>query len=744
MNVKELIGSSVTNLRLHWNTPPFKKYVSFKEMIAYGIGGAGTNFLTTFTGCVSLTATSFLMGSAIGLKPLDLQYLNIISTILGFFLTAFRSYVFDNTHSKRGKFRPYLLTMGIPTMAVALIFVWLPYETMEYWQKIVAVLVCYNLIQLFSPFYTTAYGDLVKVMSPDSQERTNIISISSIVLSMAPTITGLVIPILSKTTGGLNRIGTYRIIYPAFALFGLIISYFAYFGTKERIVQAKTHVTQIKFFDAIRAIAKNKYFWITSLAGWIGFLEGATGVIFSWTFVYGHPDKMATYGVLTTVIGNSALWAMLLAPWIISRMGKRNLVILCNLMNIVFLALLYPFFQNIWIMTLLMYCNGFFTGFSGIYNQAINADVRDYQQYLTGERIDGMFGAIGILGSIIGMFTGLVLPAIYEMMGLKDNYDILYDEAVRNRMFRALIIASVIGATLNVIPYFFYDLTEDKHKNMISVLKIRSLFEDFGNGALSDENLSDTIDMIHEANRLSQEKPVEMNKDMIRKAKKEGGKHAVRAAKKEYRAIRHHNASIENAHIVMDEMNKFSTPLMQFKVKMAKEVYACGLDGLTGEMPEILLEARAMPKGTKEERAIRAAAIQMKKYWKVSRKLIPRYYPNGVKEPDAKAVDRAMELPEETKEESILRRKAIRAAVNERSRFLRAAKPYTESRRLLIEEENYKHYDEILSQYAAAKERTEERRRLEKEENDRLEAERLAHLEELKKEKLSKKGNHKK
>lgn len=148
---------------------------------------------------------------------------------------------------------------------------------------------------------------------------------------------------LSTLTGGLNSITTYRIIHPLVAVVGLLLSYVAYAGTRERIIVAESHVTQFKFSDAFRAVAKNKYFWITSLAGWLGFLEGAVGVIIGWTFIYAYPDRMGLYGVATTLIGNAALWAMLICPIAIRVLGKRNLLIWCNVTNVVLIGLLYPF-----------------------------------------------------------------------------------------------------------------------------------------------------------------------------------------------------------------------------------------------------------------------------------------------------------------------------------------------------------------------------------------------------------------
>ena len=70
-------------------------------------------------------------------------------------------------------------------------------------------------------------------------------------------------------------IRVYRLAFPVIGVIGTLLVFIVYANTQEKIIQAKTHVIQIKFTDAIREVAKNKYFWIISLATWIGFLETA-------------------------------------------------------------------------------------------------------------------------------------------------------------------------------------------------------------------------------------------------------------------------------------------------------------------------------------------------------------------------------------------------------------------------------------------------------------------------------------
>lgn len=793
-NLKEKVSTTWNNVVLHWKTPALGKYVSYKEIIAYGVGGMGVQFVMFFCSLIALSATSFLVGNTIGIKPMHLQYMAVASTIIGFGITIGRSYIIDSARFKSGKFRPWLAITGIPTVIIAVVFVWLPYETMSYMQKVIAVFLCYNLLQCFYPFFQQAYTDLANVISPNSHERTDIVSVSSIIYSMAPSLTGLFVPMLSTLTGGLNSITTYRIIHPLVAVVGLLLSYVAYAGTRERIIVAESHVTQFKFSDAFRAVAKNKYFWITSLAGWLGFLEGAVGVIIGWTFIYAYPNRMGLYGVATTLIGNAALWAMLICPIAIRVLGKRNLLIWCNITNVVLIGLLYPLYNNIPALIILYYLNGFVNSFSIVYTPGINADMRDYQQYFTGERIDGMFGAVGIIGSFIGMFTGMVLPTIYQMLGLEDNYDVLEVASFREDMFDVLIIAAVIGAALNFVPYLFYDLTETKQRGIVKVLKIRAMFEDYGNGILRDESIVEAIDIIDEANLLYKDRTLMTTKDDIKKAErlpartpeekefkkneikrlkdaykefntqnrgikkdrinqakamskstdaeKAARKAAIKAAKKENRELNKLNADISVCDFIIDEMNKYDTLRIKKQVERSRALEAAGYNGIFDYNKEIMIEAKALPKSTHEEREIRSDAITCARALKNARKAMIKFYgsPENIVEPSDDAFKAAEALPDDTFAHQLEKKRTVKKLVNEKSKYIRSVKPLLDARRQLTEKENYAHLDDIRARYADAKANTDAEYEARRVEIERLEEARKADLERRKQERLAKKN----
>lgn len=80
------------------------------------------------------------------------------------------------------------------------------------------------------------------VLSPDTQERADVLTIKSVVYSLAPSIATAVLPIVASWVtddGSITDMNVYRILYPPFALLGVFAAVYIYANTQERIVQAK-------------------------------------------------------------------------------------------------------------------------------------------------------------------------------------------------------------------------------------------------------------------------------------------------------------------------------------------------------------------------------------------------------------------------------------------------------------------------------------------------------------------------
>lgn len=803
------IRKFISDAKIYWKRPPAGRYMPYKEIVSYAVGGIGAYFLIYVIQQLTLAVNNFIIGNVIGIQPGILYVIYVISVISGFPSTAIRATIIDNTRNKKGKYRPYIMSMGIPTCILAIGFVLVPYENIESQYIKAAIILLFNIgFQFFYMFFYDSYENLIMVLSPNTIERSDATAVKAIVYSIAPSITTAVIPIAAKflTGGSITNFNLYRILYPIFSIIGILLSTIVYANTQEKIVQARTHAVQIKFFDALKAVAKNKYFWIISLAGWLGFLESSYGVILNWLYEYKKACSPEEFTIIGLIYGNASFWGMLFAPFAIRRFGKRNVLVFTNIMNIFFIALMYPIIEAhpenmIWMVLICLFMNGVVGAFAHILTPSLNADIRDYQQFVTGERIDGMFSTVGLIGSVITLLMSGVLPTVYTACGINETtlaqksgeitqimskylkegetlrelitYDVLYIDSIFDKVMLALIMLSVVGAIINVVPYFFYDLSEVRQQGMVKVLKLRALFEDYGNNALSDRDLVEAIDMINEANEYAVKEPVESKKKAIKAKLGITGKE-LRKACKEAREL---NEKIEVSKIVVKELNKFSDPVVQVQFEQAKKIYAAGLAGLTNVQPDEVERAKALPASNEQEKAIRKNAIELAKLRRsCAHAIITKHdgkieaFDTSIFEPlfekedalndaltdaylklsDAKKEkdkEKVLQIKETIKELKAEKKKVaakIKDATEQNSVYTRLAKPYTDAKRLVVQEENYQHYDEIVSMYDEAKVRADEQRRKEEEEAARLEAEKEAYAAQLKAEKLAAKQAKKK
>lgn len=783
----EKVKNILSDAAVYWKKPSKGRYVNYRSIFSYSVGGIGFYCIMYIYGVINVSSTNVVISNATGIGPEELLVMQYATFFINIFFTGIRAKIIDNARNAKGKYRPYVLSMGIPTAVISCAMVWMPYTRFESLTVRWIIAFVLNLaLQFFYNFMYEAYENLILVMSPNTQERADISSIKSVVYSFAPSILYPIIPLLVKwmKLDDMYDIRIYKALFPPTAIIGIALTILIFVYTEENIVQAKTHVVQVRFIDALRAVAKNKYFWIISMAGWIGFLESNNGYILNWLYNYGKMCTDAQYSLITLISGNASLWGMIGAPLAIRRWGKKKVLIVTNLFNIIFIAAMWPSINtahSIWLVLVCVYMNALVGSFAHILTPTVNADIRDYQQYISGERIDGMFAAVGLIGSLIGLATGTVTPAIFDRFGINSHngyenaYDILkYDQNTLYSLINLLILLSVVGAALNVIPYFFYDLSEIKQRGMVRILKIRALFEDFGNGVSRDADLVEAVELIRESKKNAAAEPYVLSKDIIRDAKKSGDKAAIKAARKEYRRRRAFNEEIEVSKIVLGELNKFSDKAVQAKLERAKKIYAAGLSGVLSVDDGVLAAAKALPKPKNDalQKQIRKDTMEEAKVLLRGKRTALKYYPDGVPGYDISVFktlfDEADRLDEQRrltfmelavareKRDSVkiddlhARLKRIAAEKKESDRKIkkeneaysvwnRSVKAYTDAAKLIAQERDYDRFDEVEALYDDAKVRNDAKIAADAAAEKKLEAERIAEKEALKAAKKAKK-----
>ncbi|MDE5985518.1 MAG: MFS transporter [Eubacterium sp.] len=699
INVKNLVSSVCKDITTHWKRPAQGNFVSYKELINLALGGMGNQLTMQLVWQMGLSAGNTLLGSTIGIRPLHLQYMLTFQTILNVLFFFVRAHIVDNTRTKWGRFRPYIAFAGIPVAVLAVVFVFLPFQTMSYNEKLISVFAFAITISMVQPLFTDTYSELQTVITPNSEERAKVISINSIIYSFAPTLTGLFIPILSNLTGGYTNINTYRYVLAPISLLGLGLNFFTAIGCKERVVASSTYVQKVGIIEGAFMILKNKHWWIRQIASLIGFLEGATGVFFSWIYIYSVQD-MTAYGLLNTVMGTASGIAMAITPFLLKKLGNKKLLVYHNLLNVVFCFILIFTFKSPVIMFIIMYLNGLVNALSLVYNTVMHSEVKDYQQYICGYRMDFVFGLAGMITMPISLLSGYVIPYVYECFGLTTNYDILYDPHVRNSLFLVLCILAIVGAVLNLIPFCFYSMSKEKHQNIIRVLRYRALFDDFESGDFNADIIKNGVEAVRGGLELNNSPVPDLRK---LKADIKGLKgEPKQIAKKEYLNAKSFAADQAEVGIFMEEYNKFDTPVWQHKVDSARKLIANDVTALADIDESIIAHARKMPKSNKDERILRKYYIVQAKAIVKTGRLIKKNYPNGIAKPDEEKLKAAYEMPDNTRAENKIKNARIKAVEGEFDLYYKTIAPYAAAQKLVHSYENRdkvmewaeSHYDE--------------------------------------------------
>ena len=729
---------TVKDVKTYWRQPRPGEYVPYREVFRLSIGWMA--LLMSIQWTIGFGVGNQFTGMTLGLNNRELMVMGYVCTAIGYVLTPLNAWIVDNLRAKDGKYRVYI-KLALPSMALTLISLWLPYEQVRdsgalgrYFM--IAMLFFMGQIQGYvQGWVNTGVTNMVHVITPNTQERTKIMAITSIIYSAGYTINNVYYPVMVDLlceNGDKYNMTYFRGAYTPMALLMPLVLV-AYFGTHERLVLPKSRITKMSFAGSMRAVAGNKIFWIKCADGWNDFLEGAKGNVWDWMVYRAHIMKSSTYGILNTISYNAMFWGMLLSPWFIKKFGKKKIKIVKNTAQIFLIASYFLFYKSSFAAAGLFIVNTLdrFVDTGNVIDAAIEADMRDNQQYLIGERIDGAFGFIQhYAGGVIGAVTGLFLPWVYKQKGYDgSDHSVLdlykdYDESkplsmqtknensVLYTLMDTLLGISVIGAAVDVLPWFAYDITETGQKSMLRVIRIRTLVEDKDVGAEGKEDSAyiEGCEAVLKAREFAgQQKKEVPHRSSVRLARqqpantpeeKRARAEAVRAARAAINEAREFNEEVEIADFVMRELNRFETEFGQAQLRLSRAITAGGPQHFFDHAEDIIRLANALPVShVKEEKTWRKQEIRNAHQLTKSAKLAAKYYPNGVEPFDPGEYEAAYDLPDGTREEAKARRKAMREASARQNVYALVTAPYLSAQRTLALCEGYGNLDALIADY---------------------------------------------
>lgn len=270
------------------------------------------------------------------------------------------------------------------------------------------------------------------------------------------------------------------------------IGYITAFGVKERMVLPRKKKMHVPFFKGVKDTLKNKYIMLANASGILGSFR---------TIMYTYINWVCTYMVISewsqtialTIIPMAYTPGMLLAPIFINKVGKKNLILIsnfgCAFFTAVMLGMTFVGGGNKlvvgWSMFILSFLLTLFNSVQVVTTYAITAQQYDYQQFKTGERMEGFLSQFGsVVNTLAGIGFAFITPAINKHYGYVDDASVLYNANVIIPIIRMYCVLGVASAILGAVPMFFWDMTEKKHREIMEVLKVRASVQD---GVIEEE-----------------------------------------------------------------------------------------------------------------------------------------------------------------------------------------------------------------------------------------------------------------
>lgn len=440
--------------------------ISLKEKVGYGFGDMASSMFWKLFGMYLL----FFYTDVMGIAAAAVGTMFLITRIWDTFFDPVVGTFADRTHSRWGKFRPYILYMALPFGIIGV----LTFTTPDYSDtgKLIYAYITYSVMMMIYSLINVPYASLLGVISADGKERNTLASFrmafafggSLIALALIEPLVNF----FSKTGGALNLQRGWQLGVAVIALICVALFLLCFAWVKERVQPIKEEQPSLK--SDIRDLWENRPWWILLGAGIAALIfnsirDGATLYYFKYYIQNIEAFKLGsmgiTYSTLYLVLGQGAnIIGVILASPVGNKIGKKNTylgaMLIASVLSILFywlgkeqLTLIFVF------QFLISICAGII--FPLLWS--MYADIADYSEWKNGRRATGLIFSSSSMSQKFGWTIGSALTGwLLGAFGFKANE--IQADATQNGILLMLSFLPAIGSVLSIVFIAMYPLSE--------------------------------------------------------------------------------------------------------------------------------------------------------------------------------------------------------------------------------------------------------------------------------------------
>ena len=450
--------------------------IKFKEKIGYGFGDMASSMFWKLFG-------SYLMifyTDVFGLSATVVGTMFLVTRIWDSAFDPIVGVIADRTHSRWGKFRPYLLYLAVPFAIIGVLTFMTP--DLEDTGKVIYAYFTYSLMMMVYSAINVPYASLLGVISSDPKER-NILSTYRMTFAYIGSFIALLLfmPMVNYFSEGYNAQRGWTMSVVVIALICAVLFYGCFAWTKERVKSISQQQNLLK--DDLKDLLNNRPWWILLGAGVAALVfnsirDGATVYYFKYFIIEETYTTASFLGIsfvlsgLYLAVGQAAnIGGVILAAPISNRIGKRATYMWAMAIATIFSVLFYWLDrENILMIFVFQIIISVCAGSIFPLLWSMYADCADYSELKTGNRATGLIFSSSSMSQKFGWAIGSAITGwLLSYFGFQAN--MVQNQATLHGIKLFLSFLPAIGTVLSIIFISMYPLSEKKMEEITINLK---------------------------------------------------------------------------------------------------------------------------------------------------------------------------------------------------------------------------------------------------------------------------------
>lgn len=457
---------AVKNIKTDIKIPMIKK-------IGYGFGEFGSTLSFTM---ISSYLTAFY-SDVVGMAPGVISIVMLIARIWQAICDPVFGSVAENTHSKWGRYRPYIL-FGAPLLAVFNCLTFLNLDVPDN-LKVIWCTITYLLCATVYCFANGAVGCVVNSMTSINSERVSCNAVKGVVSGIGGMIISAVtMPlILFFGNGDASSASGYFLTALIFSVFAIPCFIFCFLSTKEVIGGGrasdapKQNVVVTILTSFVKAFRDKNVAWL--MIAMILYLTGLFGrigiMIYYFLYVLQDPLGMSYFG---TAMTGGMLVVNFYAPVLLNKIDKKYVgVISCILQAAC--CVTFFFMGEAKISSIAIAVVGFIYGATNMVtltSVSLCGELIDDNWIRTGVRSDGVIAsAISFSTKIANAIGGSIGIVLLGAVGFVANSEM--SAATLTRMNAVINFGPAVMFLLAIIPFMMIKMTNKKGRENEQLIK---------------------------------------------------------------------------------------------------------------------------------------------------------------------------------------------------------------------------------------------------------------------------------